>query len=284
MINITKRNLLIFFRDKAAVFFSLLSVLIIITLYTVFLGDVWVSNFSDIENARFLMDSWIMAGMLAVASLTTTMGAFGIMVDDRTKKIIKDFQSSPIKKSSIAGGYIASSFIIGVIMSIITLVLMEIYIVANGGSLLGVVLAIKVFGLILLSALTSTAMVFFLVSFFKSQNAFSTASAIIGTLIGFITGIYLPIGMFPDMVQYIVKVFPISHAALLFRQVIMEPTLQTSFADVPVEYLEGFKETMGLTFRFGDYTVSTLVSILILVLTIVIFYGLAILSISRKSR
>ncbi len=284
MIYFIKRNLLIFFRDKTAVFFSLLAVLIIIALYVLFLGDIWVSNFSDVENARFLMDSWIMAGMLTVASLTTTMGAFGIMIDDKMKKIIKDFQSSPIKKSSIAGGYIASSFIIGVIMSIITLILMEGYIVFNGGNILGVVLAIKVFALILLSVLASTSMVFFLVSFFKSQNAFSTASTLIGTMIGFITGIYLPVGMFPEMVQYVVKMFPISHSALLFRQVIMEPTLQESFEGVPVEYLEEFKEIMGLVFKYGDYTISSLGSVFILIMTIFIFYSLSILNISRRSK
>jgi len=127
-------------------------------------------------------------------------------------------------------------------------------------------------------------MVFLLVSFFKSQNAFSTASTLIGTIIGFITGIYLPIGMFPEVMQFIIKVFPISHSAALFRQVIMEPTLNTSFANIPVEYLDEFKETMGITFSFGEYIVTPMTSILVMVLTIVIFYGLAILSLSRKSK
>jgi len=38
MIGFAKRNLLIFFRDKAAVFFSLLAVFLIIGLYALFLG------------------------------------------------------------------------------------------------------------------------------------------------------------------------------------------------------------------------------------------------------
>ena len=35
-----KRNLKLFFRDRSAVFFSLLAIFIIIVLYIVFLGDV----------------------------------------------------------------------------------------------------------------------------------------------------------------------------------------------------------------------------------------------------
>ena len=57
MIGFAKRNLLLFFRDKTSVFFSLLAVFIIIGLYALFLGDVWISSFSDMQGVRFLMDS-----------------------------------------------------------------------------------------------------------------------------------------------------------------------------------------------------------------------------------
>jgi multidrug/hemolysin transport system permease protein len=97
-----KRNLKLYFRDKSAVFFSLLSVFIIIALYAVFLGDAWMSgSMKQIENARELMNDWLIAGLLSVASVTTTMGAFGVMIDDKTRKIDKDFYSSPIKRSKI---------------------------------------------------------------------------------------------------------------------------------------------------------------------------------------
>jgi len=41
MIMLARRNLTVFFRDKAAVFFSLLSALIVFGLYIFFLGDFW---------------------------------------------------------------------------------------------------------------------------------------------------------------------------------------------------------------------------------------------------
>lgn len=160
MIGFAKRNLLLFFRDKSAVFFSLLAVIIIIGLYALFLGDVWASEYSEVANIRFLMDSWIMAGLLAVTSVTTTMGAFGTLVSDREKNIIKDFNSSPVKRSSIAGGYVISAFLIGCIMSVVALILVEIYIVASGGKLLSAVAFGKVFGLILVCTLVNTAIVF----------------------------------------------------------------------------------------------------------------------------
>ena len=284
MTGFMKRNLKVFFKDKTAVFFSLLAVFIIIGLYALFLGDVWTSSFEGMVGVRFLMDSWIMAGLLAVASVTTTMGAFGTMVDDKVKKISKDFLSSPISRGSIAGGYIVSAFLIGVIMSLVTLVLAEVYVLANGGELLGLSALLKVLGMILLGTFTNTAFIFFIVSFFKSTNAFATASTIIGTVIGFLTGIYLPVGQLPDAVQWVVKLFPVSHTAMLLRQVMMAEPIAVTYAGAPAEATESFKEFLGVTFKFGDYTVTPLVSIGILALAAVLFFGLSILHLSGKKR
>lgn len=284
MIAIAVRNLKVFFRDRTSVFFSLLAVFIIIGLYVLFLGDVWTGSMQNMTGVRFLMDSWIMAGLLAVTSMTTTMGAFGIMVEDKAKKISKDFYSSPIKRSSLTSGYIVGSYIIGVIMTLITLVLAEIYIAANGGSIMSLTDSLKVIGLILLSTVTSTSLILFVVSFFKSSNAFATASTIIGTLIGFLTGIYLPVGQLPEAVQLVIKVFPVSHSAALIRQVMMEAPLSQTFAGAPAESAEQFKQFMGVNLQFGDTNVSPVVSIGILILSAVVFFILSILNLSRKRK
>ncbi|HOV70418.1 MAG TPA: ABC transporter permease, partial [Clostridia bacterium] len=91
VLTFTARNLKLFFRDKAAVFFSLLAVFIIIALYALFLSDMQVNQlkvFAGEKTARFLVDSWIMAGILAVNSVTITLGAFGVIINDEERKII----------------------------------------------------------------------------------------------------------------------------------------------------------------------------------------------------
>lgn len=120
MAAIARRNIKVFFRDKGAVFFSLMSVFIIIGLYVLFLSNTLATNMQGVKGIDFLRDSWVMAGILAVVSLATTLGAFGIVVDDRVTKRLKDFYSSPIKRSDLAGGYILSALVIGIIMSLIT--------------------------------------------------------------------------------------------------------------------------------------------------------------------
>jgi len=280
-----ERNLKLFFRDRLAVFFSLMSVFIIIGLYALFLGNVWMNDsMKELKNPQALMNSWLVSGLLTGTSMTTTMGAFGIMIDDKVLKISKDFDSSPIKRSSITGGYIGSSFLIGVIMSLVMAVAAEIYIVNSGGEWLTPMAFIKVFLLILLTSLTNTSLVCFVVSFFKTHSAFSTASTILGTLIGFLTGIYLPIGTLPASVQTVIKAFPVSHGASLFRQVLMEVPMRNSFDGIPSIYLEEFKEYLGGSFRFGGHEVTPTASVVILLGTAVVFYGLSLLNMLKRNR
>ena len=276
MIPLAIRNLKLYFRDRTAVFFSLLAVFIIIGLYVLFLGDTITADLTEIKGARFLMDSWIMAGLLAVTSVTTTMGAASVVVDDQSKGVAKDFHCSPLTRTSIVGGYLISTIIVGVIMSMVALVLAEVYILVNGGGLLPVLAMLKVIGLVLLSVIASGSMVFFLISFFKTQNAFAVASTIIGTLIGFLTGIYVPISVLPSPVQAVIRVFSISHAPALFRQVFMEVPLAQSFMGAPPEIVAEFKTSLGVVFQFGDYTLGAFGSIWILILTALVFFALGV--------
>ena len=280
------RNLRVYFRDKASVFFSLLSVLIIILLYALFLGDAWSSGsvFQGRAGVKNMMDSWIMAGLLAVVSVTSTMGAFGIMVEDKSRKIMKDFASSPLSRAGLTGGYILSAFLIGLLMSLVTAVFAVIYMVARGGAFPGLPVLGKTMLLIIITSLSNTSLVLFLVSFINSSNAFSTASTLIGTLIGFLTGIYMPIGQLPTAVQSIIKVVPTSHAAALLRQTLMEEPLQKVFAGAPAEMVNAFKETMGVTLSVGGKPLTPMTHVLVLTASFVIFSLLSLWSLSRKKR
>jgi multidrug/hemolysin transport system permease protein len=289
ILQLVLRNLRIYFRDKASVFFSLLGVFVIIGLYVLFLGDLIVSQYEDmLPGFRFVMDSWIMSGVIAAASITTTMGAFGIMVDDTAKKIIKDFKVAPISRWKLVLGYILSSVIIGVLMSLITLVLGELYIVGQGGEFLSFVGFLETIGLICLSVTASSALVFFMVSFIKSANAFSTASTLIGTLIGFFMGVYVAIGNLPSGVQLFIKCFPIAHSGVLLRQVMMGEAIDKVIVPIIDQIdpnlfdLEGFRISLGVDFMYGDWMMPSWMHVLVLVLTALIFYGLTIVVVSKR--
>ena len=284
MFTFVSRNLKVFFRDKTAVFFSLLAVFIVLGLYILFLGDVWTESFPNVKEVKSLMNCWIVAGIIGVTSVTAIMGAFGIMEEDKSKNKMKDFTVSPMKNFKIIGGYILSSFVVGSIMSVVALAISQTYLIYSGAEALTVYQLIEVFLVILLTTLSNSAMVLFIVSLFNSEKAFSTASTIVGTLIGFITGIYLPISMLPESVQTVVKLFPTSHGISILRQIFMERQMEVSFADIPISYIDQFKETMGVVYYLNDKLVSNTTSIIILIGSAVVFFLLGIVLISRKKK
>lgn len=277
-----KRNLKIYFQDKAAVFFSMLSVIIIFALYIFFIGDSISSGLKFLPHPNRLMRAWMLAGMLASASITTSLGAYGVMISDRENKTIKDFYSSPVSRRQIAGGYIITGFIISIIMSIFTLIFGEIYMGMIGGAVLDMDILLKLFGVIVLSAFASSAIASFIISFLKTNSACSAASMIVGTLIGFLVGAYIPIGNLPENVQWLVKYFPCAHSAVLYRQLLMESSIKENFANQPTAVLKETKEILGVVFVYNGHTASAWMSVAALLITGVVFYLLAVLVLIRK--
>ena len=284
MMAFAKRNILLYFRDKTTVFFSLLAVIILITLYVLFLGDMTSKGLPDFPAKEALLTSWFIAGILAVTSMTTTLGSFGILVEDRANKTYMDFYSSPIARAKLVGGYIISALVVGFIMCMITLIASNVFLYVSGEAVLSFGKMIEAGGVVILSVLASGSMVLLLVSFFKTSNAFAAASTVIGTLLGFLAGIYIPIGGLPEYIQAVVKLFPVSHSAALFRQLLMEGPLLDAFSNSPAEMKQGFKIDMGMLYEINGTQTSKLFSILYLCVTTLLFFGLSLLVMKRKSK
>lgn len=106
-------------------------------------------------------------------------------------------------------------------------------------------------------------------------------STLIGTLIGFLAGVYIPIGVLPDSVQLFVKFIPFTYAASSLRQVFMEDPLAEVFEGAPAEALQSYEEAYGIVISFGNYEVSQPVMVGILILTTVIFFILAVYRLSK---
>ena len=278
ILNLVTRNLKLYFRDRASVFFSLLGVIIIVGLYVLFLGKMMVDYSTQLvgESARFLMTSWIVAGVVSVTAITTCNGAFGIMVEDTALNRLRDFKVSPIKRWQLVLGYVLAAMVVALLMTLFTLVLGELYIFLDGGEILGFLSLIKVLGIVLLSVFSSSAFIFLIMAFIKTQNAFGTASSIIGTLIGFLMGIYIPIGNLPTGVQTLIKLFPLSHSGVLLRKTMMNEAMD-------IELLpEEFKTFLGLTYKLNGEVIGDIYHLLYLFISGLVFYVLAIVIISKK--
>lgn len=284
MLSLAARNMKLYFRDRSAVFFSFLSVMIIIVLYALFLENSAVEDLKEIQGAHLLIKDWMTAGILAVGSVTTPLGALGSMVDDRAGGISRDLFASPVARWKIAGGYILSAFLIGVILCTATFAVAEGLLAAAGGTLPTGAELVKIAGLLLLSSLSGSTMAFFLVTFLKSSGSYGAASTVVGTLIGFLTGVYVPIGALPNSVQTVIRLFPTSHAAALFRQILLEKQSELSFSGPYAPGADIFQKHMGVVYVWNGQNVQAWQSVVFLLAGAALFFGLSVLSLARQQK
>ena len=297
LFRLVKRNILVYTRDRSNIFFSLLSTLIIIGLMAIFLGKmnadgvVNLLNQSggerdvvlDRANAKQLVMMWTLAGIVVVNSVTITLMMVGIMVDDEAQKRLSSFYVSPVNRVTFVMGYIIAAMVVGIIMCILTVVVGEAYIVVTGGTLLTLAQSGKVLLYILLNVFTSASMVFLIANFVHTISSFSGLSTIIGTLVGFLAGIYLPLGMLPEKVQAVLKGFPLIYGCSLMRTVFTEGVIAKTFSNCPQDVITGYKEYMGMTVLFMDSAVSDVIKVAIMIISGIIFIGISALIQKRRN-
>ena len=286
LMSLVQRNSKVFRRDKTQVFFSLLSVIIVIVLYAVFLQKMQVDAIERITEATpeviTMVNEWVVAGLLSMIAVSTTLGAYGIAIKDQESKAMADFLTAPLSRATIQMSYVLNALIIGSIFSFIALIGCEIFIVATGGKLLSLTHFVQVLGIILLSVLLASVLNLFLSLFVSTQNAFSTLGTIVGTLLGFLCGVYVPLGALPSFAQNLIMYFPVSHTTLLLRNTFMESSITNVFEGTPVSYVNDYKINYGIVYELHGNILSASTSILIIVGTILILAIASLFLFKRK--
>ena len=281
MLALIQRNVKLFFRDRMTVFFSLLSSLILIGLYFVFLEGTLSSEVSNYVDTDLIMFNWLIAGILAINSISTTLTVFGTKVKDDEKDISKDLHSTPTSKAKVAGGYIGAAFVVSVLISIFTLVIAQVILYFQFDEILKFTTLLKVLGITLATVFSNSAMMYLVILFITTSGAYSMASSLIGSFSGFLAGVYIPVGILPDAIAYVIKLFPASHAASLLRRVLMESEFQ-KMGNVPGGVIADVKETLGVVFTLGEGYITATQSLIYVLMAGIIFYMLAVWKLSKN--
>lgn len=273
-----KRNVRLYLRDYVSVFFSILSMLIVLALMVIFLGNMNSENIvdalaqlggardtaADEKNAAYLVQLWTLAGILEVNSVTIPMTIMGVMVQDEIKHRLASFYLAPVRRIKIALGYILSAWIIGIGMCILTLFLGELYLVLRHNPVLGITKLLALLWMIALNTLVYAALAYLIALFIHSENAWSSLFTIIGTLVGFVGAIYLPMAMLPEGVANVLKCLPVLHGAAMMRTVCTEDAIAATFDGLPAIAGDTFREQMGVSVFWGDKEISLQYQVLFL--------------------
>jgi multidrug/hemolysin transport system permease protein len=283
---LTLRNIKIYLRDRLSVFFSFLSALIIIMLYALFLRNNMVKSIASeaggLLHVPWLVDSWLVAGLIVVNSITVSLGVLGLMISDQTGNRLRSFLISPVSRRTIVSGYLAAAWIVGSILTFFTFIVGEIYIVLNGGELLSFMGMLQIAALILLNVFSNTSLIFCAVAVMRSEAAFQTFSTILGTVIGFLTGIYVPIGVLSNVIQWFTKFVPATYGVALTRQVYLKEPITQMFTGAPQTVVTGFEKYFGSRVFWGEFQCPPYLMVLILLLSGICFMGISVIIISKK--
>lgn len=277
------RNLRLFFRDHMAVFFSMLSIFITIGLYVFFLSDTILSgDFEQISGSKHILNLWLISGLMSIGSVTTTLGAYGLMIKDRELGKEKDFFVSSIQRWKLAASYILSAIIIGMVMITLTLLVGQLFLYVSDGAGLTFQMMMSSLGISFLNVSASAVMMFLITSFVKTGNAFTNVSVLIGTLIGFLMGVYIPIGALPAFAQGIIRIFPISHGCALLRELFTHEAIASA---IPVTSIsDEIKSELGISLSTNGHMFTESEHYMVLILTFVLFGALSLWMYHHKKK
>ena len=277
----TMRNLKIFLKDKANIFFALLAPLIVLGLYILFLGriqtDGLLSALQEMgvsggeKEIRSFADCWMLSGVMASACITVPLCACGVMVQDRNRGIRADLAASPVPGWMPPAAYFFSVVAAGLIIGFAVLVICLVWLAATGSWFLSVADVLVLLGTLVLSVLSSSTLLVFVVGFLRTEGAFTGLNVILGTVIGFLIGAYMPLSVFPIGVQYVTLFVPGSYSAGIFRNCFMNGALDNIAQNISPAFADALASQYALKLNFFGTDMPAWVMAIVLGATVLLF-------------
>lgn len=257
MFELISRNRKVYMRDRMAFFMSFLSVIILILVYQVFLGQIQIDAIKAALHSQTastdtiqMVNYWLIAGLTTIISMTGTLGAFGVMVADREKKLNEDFKVSPTSPMTVELSYAIFAIIFGIILTMFSCVF-AIGIFNGFSSLLdfSAMDYVQILGIITFGTILSASIILPILAFIQTSSAFTTLSTIVGTFIGFISGVYLSIGSVGKTLQQVMTWFPLTQINALLKQVLIKDSLAKVFDKADQSVVMDYKESYGIILK-----------------------------------
>jgi len=283
---LAKRIVKMFFSNKEYPFAMLINIAIVLALFVMFLGDQAANNMEfllgfELEGAESIVIGVVFGGLLGIICTSACLGALQIIVED-WEKAAKDFHVSPVSRAAISRGYLGGSIAIGIMTTLAGVILCLVYMAIMGGGIPTIAAMAKLVITVVLSSTATTTFLYFIIVCINSPHRFNSFSNIFGILIGFLMGVYVPIVMFPDFLQLLVRLFPLAHSASMFRSLLADDKLAVLFQGAEPGSLELFRNAFGLTFDFGTFTSDFMMSAVYLAISTVVFYVLSVIIVKKR--
>lgn len=234
-----KRNVLLFFKDWQSILFSLLTSIIVLVLYLLFLKGTFVSAIQSAmeqypglasmvpqKDIDMFANLFLLSGILGSAMISVPFSCITVVVKDRANKVDYDILSTPLKRGQIIFAYFVSAVLTSTLLSDIILAVGLIGIRMQGNMYLNISQVVKAFSIIALGSISASAIFMIIVLFFKTVSACEAFFGILSAASGFVIGAYIPISQFSDGVQTVCNLFPASQITIMLRNILLNGLLE----------------------------------------------------------
>ena len=262
---LTRRNTLLFFKDKGMFFTSLITPAILLVLYATFLSNVYRSSFTSempgiIPISEKLIDAFVggqlISSILAVSCVTVAFCSNMLMVQDKAVGTVKDLRMTPVMSSTLALSYYFATLLTTLIVCFAAMALCMGYMAVIGWCLT-VADVLRLLLDVLLMTMFGTALSSVIGFFLSTQGQISAVGTIISAGYGFICGAYMPISQFPEVLQKVIAFLPGTYGTSLLRNHAMSSSLaQMQEEGLPAEVVEILRDTVDCNLYFLDTKVS----------------------------
>lgn len=297
IMSLTKRNMRVFLRDKTGVFFSLLSPLLVLLLFILFLGDLQIDSVRttlencgviDLFSKKFpeaVAYNWLVAGVLGVSSITVSFSCLAVIITDREKGIENDFKASPISNIKVYISYILGVFLSTLLIMIIVSIAGIILLAVTGSLNMDITDVFVLYGSIILGSFNAALFAYALTSFIKTTGAHGAFTGLICAVSGFLIGAYMPLSSFPKPIQYVCSIIPGSHSAGLARTSLLD-NFVTEAGTKSAEVAESLNEYFSIKLNlFGNSIDKTGMFTYLLISTVVfLIINIVIIKLHNKKR
>lgn len=255
-----KRNILIFFNNKGLVFFSMLTPIIVLMLYLLFLKSEMTSSLERVANGLEglvstrdidqLVNGLLLAGILGSALITIPCNALQIFVRDREENVDYDMISTPVKRIHIILGYYLASVIASFAQTTVVMLGGIGILYAQGDMYLQLSDIVYLIVAIFLGTISSTGFFMFIMMFFRNVTTSSAFMGILSAVAGFVIGAYIPLSEFNKSIQNICNLIPATGVTIIIRNLLTSGVLE--HMDECIGGLDGgaFVSSMGEVFSF----------------------------------
>ena len=161
----TVRNMKVYAKDRLAVLLSMLTQIIILGLYILFLKDTYAGSVYDSlgelqdiitkADVNTLVNSWLVAGVVGTSVVTVALNTLSVMVGDKQEKIDYDYNATSVKGRTVVFSYLSGSVMTTFIMSSILLTAGLVFLRLDGGLSFGADEVVKIYGLVFLGSVVA---------------------------------------------------------------------------------------------------------------------------------